>query len=117
MLLFETLPGGYHLPFFALPHFYNWTMTHRRDSDGYLSKSYGALRRQKDKEIVNQLPPKLTASERPPKPEDLFTRNYPELAKRKKLVAWFNSHCPTHSHREDYVKKLTEFIPVDIYGK
>jgi alpha-1,3-fucosyltransferase len=97
MLLFETLPGGYHLPFFARPHFYNRTMTHRRDSDVYLSKSYRALRWRKDKEIVNQFPPKLTAGERPPKPEDLFTRNYPELAKRTKLVAWFNSHCPTHS--------------------
>ena len=117
MLLFETLPGGYHLPFFARPHFYNWTMTHRRDSDVYLSKSYGALRRHKSKETILQLPPKLKTGEILTKPEDLFNRKYPEFAKRTKLIAWFNSHCPTHSQREDYVKKLAEFIPVDIYGK
>ena len=117
MLLFETLPGGYHLPFFARPHFYNWTMTHRRDSDVYLSKSYGALRRHKNKETILQLPPKLKTGEILTKPEDLFNRKYSEFAKRTKLIAWFNSHCPTHSQREDYVKKLAEFIPVDIYGK
>ncbi|XP_057368457.1 alpha-(1,3)-fucosyltransferase C-like [Daphnia carinata] len=117
MLLFETLPGGHQLPFFSRPHFYNWTMTHRRDSDIYLSKSYGALRRRRNAETINQLPPKLKPGQTLPKPRDLFTRTYPELANRTKLIAWFNSHCPTHSQREDYVKRLAEFIPVDIYGK
>jgi alpha-1,3-fucosyltransferase len=114
---FETLPGGSRLPCFSRPHFYNWTMTFRRDSDIYNGRPYGALRRQNISDIIDQLPPKLTTGQLPSEPEDLFNQKYPEFANRTKLIAWFNSHCPTHSQREDYVKKLAEFIPVDIYGK
>ncbi|KZS14701.1 putative Alpha1,3-fucosyltransferase C [Daphnia magna] len=114
---YETLPGGSSLPCFSRPHFYNWTMTFRRDSDIYVGMPYGALRRRKNFEVINQLPAKLKFGESPPKVQDLFTRKYPKLANRTKLIAWFNSHCPTHSQREDYVKKLAEFIPVDIYGR
>ena len=35
----------------------------------------------------------------------------------RKLVAWFVSNCNTHSKREDYVKELQKYIPVDIFGK
>ena len=35
---------------------------------------------------------------------------------RPKLVVWFASHCPTQSRREDYVKELQKYIPVDVYG-
>jgi len=33
------------------------------------------------------------------------------------MVAWFVSHCVTPNRREDYVKELSKYIPVDIYGK
>ena len=36
---------------------------------------------------------------------------------RPKLVAWFVSHCVTVGRREDYVKRLTRYITVDIYGR
>ena len=36
---------------------------------------------------------------------------------KKKLVAWFVSHCNTSSDRESYVKELEKYISVDIYGK
>jgi hypothetical protein len=36
---------------------------------------------------------------------------------KKKLVAWFVSHCPTPIRREEYVRQLSQFIQVDIYGK
>ena len=36
---------------------------------------------------------------------------------KKKLVAWFVSHCRTKSDRESYVKELQKHTPVDIYGK
>ena len=39
----ETLPGMRHLPCFSRRHFYNWTMTYRRDSDIYDARPYGAL--------------------------------------------------------------------------
>lgn len=116
-LLFETLPGGEHLPCFSRRHFYNWTMTHRRDSDVYVGKPYGALRRHSRSVTVDQLPPKLKPGERAPKPVRMLNRSYPHLANRTKLLAWFNSHCPTHSKREDYFKKLAQYVPVDIYGK
>lgn len=35
---------------------------------------------------------------------------------KKKLVAWFVSHCKTFSDRESYVKELQKYISVDIYG-
>jgi alpha-1,3-fucosyltransferase len=113
----ETLPGMSYLPCFSRPHFYNWTMSHRRDSDVYVGKPYGALRQRKNSPVINNLPVKLKTGERPAKPEDLLTRKYPKLANRTKLIAWFNSHCSTHSQREDYVKQLAELVPVDIYGK
>lgn len=36
---------------------------------------------------------------------------------KKKLVAWFVSHCKTPGNRESYVKELQKHIDVDIYGK
>ena len=36
--------------------------------------------------------------------------------KKRKLVAWFASHCSTQSKREKYVKELQKYIDVDIYG-
>lgn len=116
-LLFETLPGGEHLPCFSRRNYYNWTMSHRRDSDVYVGRPYGALRRLARSKTIHQFPPKLANGERSPNPEWLFTRTYPHLANRTKLIAWFNSHCPTHSQREDYFKKLSKWIPIDIYGK
>ena len=35
---------------------------------------------------------------------------------KKKMVAWFVSHCKTSSDRESYVKELQKYIDVDIYG-
>lgn len=116
-LLFETLPGAAFLPCFSRRNYFNWTMSHRRDSDIYVGKPYGALRRLSSSKLIKQWPPKLKNGQRSPKPAALMNQKYPQLANRTKLVAWFNSHCPTHSKREDYIKKLTEFVPVDIYGK
>jgi len=39
------------------------------------------------------------------------------MRNKTKLVAWLVSNCMTYGRREKYVKKLQEFIPVDIYGK
>ena len=35
---------------------------------------------------------------------------------KKGLVSWFVSHCVTPNRRESYVKELTEYIPVNVYG-
>ena len=38
------------------------------------------------------------------------------LSKKHKMALWPVSHCRTSSHREDYVKELSKYITVDIYG-
>jgi len=44
------------------PHFYNWTMTHRRDSDVYIAWPYGAMKRKSESVVLNWLPPALPKS-------------------------------------------------------
>ena len=39
------------------------------------------------------------------------------LKMKKKLIAWYVSHCNTSSRREDYAFELSKYIKVDIYGK
>ncbi|KAL7642660.1 UNVERIFIED_CONTAM: hypothetical protein RMT77_007225 [Armadillidium vulgare] len=36
---------------------------------------------------------------------------------KNKLVSWIVSHCNASSKRDEYVKELQKFIPVDVYGK
>jgi alpha-1,3-fucosyltransferase len=38
-------------------------------------------------------------------------------AKKTRFVAWMASHCKTPGLRETYVRKLSKFIPIDIYGR
>ena len=98
------------------PNYFNWTMTHRRDSDIYVAEPYGAIV-PKSLTLPPQLPDELPPGILPADPAVLLKRNYPSLTTRTKMVAWFNSHCPTHSQREDYVKELAKYVQVDIYGK
>ena len=119
--LFETLPMGRNLPYFskAVDNVFNWTMTHRRDSDIYIAEPYGAIRRKKSSPWIQQLPPNLAPGERPVAPAKLmkaFSKNDPRLAKKDKLVAWFCSNQRTHGHREEYIAELGKHIDVDIYG-
>ncbi|XP_062598884.1 4-galactosyl-N-acetylglucosaminide 3-alpha-L-fucosyltransferase 9-like [Saccostrea cucullata] len=73
---------------------FNWTLTYRRDSD--FSILYGKISKR-------QIP---------------LIRNYSEIfRKKKKTVAWAVSNCKTSSKREDYIKKLQEYINVDVYGR
>ena len=39
------------------------------------------------------------------------------FSKKNKLVSWIVSDCKTPSKRENLVKSLQKFIPVDIFGK
>lgn len=52
------------------------------------------------------------AKSHPLKPEE-----HPNYAKGKRgRVAWLSFACQTSSHREDFVKELQKYIPVDVYG-
>lgn len=61
--IFETLINERYMPVFnskITDNYFNWTMTHRRDSDIYIAAPYGALRRKGESlESPNQLPPYL----------------------------------------------------------
>ena len=92
------------------PHFYNWTYTHRRDSD-IVGFRYGLYRLVPD------------SLERP-----AWTGNYEDeeslddfygvnITGKSITAAWFVSHCQTNIGREQYVAELQKYIRVDIYGR
>ncbi|XP_057369403.1 alpha-(1,3)-fucosyltransferase C-like [Daphnia carinata] len=119
--LFETLPSARDSAIYfsnVVDNFFNWTMTHRRDSDIYCAEPYGKIRRKASSPWIEQLPPTLAPGERPIAPAKLMetVRNHPRLAKKDKLLAWFCSNQRTHGRREDYIRQLGQYMPVDIYG-
>lgn len=78
-------------------------MTYRRDSDvvhSYLKVS-----------PINHTYNSLSEA------NNRFTALNAYQIKKKKLVAWIVSHCPTASKREDYVCDLQRHVPVGIFGK
>lgn len=104
--IFHKTPKGY----------FNWTMTHRRDSDIYSSQFYGSLRRRATSKVVNTLPVLLSPGTLPSDPA-VVLKGRQNQKNKTKLVAWFNSHCPTKSRREVFFRKMGQFIPIDIYGR
>jgi alpha-1,3-fucosyltransferase len=100
----DSLSDGFQQSCFSTPHFWNWTMSHRRDSDIYLGMPFTWSLRRRNNDLSAIM-------------NDFSQKNCLQLAKKTKLIAWFNSDCSTQSKREEYVKKLGEYIPVDIYGK
>ncbi|KAK4878324.1 hypothetical protein RN001_010830 [Aquatica leii] len=75
-------------------YFYNWTMTYRSDSD--IQFPYETFVKKDTGYVL---------------PTTDFVQN------KTKLMAWFVSRCQTVSKRELIIKKLKEYIPVDVYGK
>ncbi|EFX82063.1 hypothetical protein DAPPUDRAFT_49176 [Daphnia pulex] len=83
-----------------LANFFNWTMTYRSDAD--IRLRYG------------RIIPKENA---PRTPEEISNLREIALRNKTKTVAWMVSHCKTHGQREKYVKELSKYIDVDIYGR
>lgn len=75
--------------------FFNWTMTYRTDSDFFVP--YRTYTRLKPDEIAH---------------EHAQNRNY--ALGKDRLVVWIESNC--QGLREDFVKKLTKYIKVDVFG-
>ncbi|CAC5416384.1 E2.4.1.214 [Mytilus coruscus] len=72
---------------------FNWTKSYRKDSDGF--SPYAFLRKKLENPVTN----------------------YTSIFMNKtKNIAWVVSHCQTQSKREAYVKELSKYIDVDIYG-
>jgi hypothetical protein len=83
---------------------FNWTMTYRRDSDIIHRYPFGAL-------VGSKTMRKSYGKTRPT--ANSVQRRIP---RKKKLVAWITSTCPTSVRRENYVRQLARHISVDIYG-
>ena len=63
--ILETRPNGRGSIFFdpkLTDNYFNWTMSHRRDSDVYIAEPYGAMKRKAGAVVHNQLPPYLSQS-------------------------------------------------------
>lgn len=100
----------------AIRHgFFNWTMTYRLDSDIVHRDSYGVF-----VPYQRNLPSRYPIPRRGETEERKAILRNPstvDVSGKTKLVAWFVSHCNTTSKREEYVRELSQHVPVDIYGK
>ncbi|XP_067119311.1 glycoprotein 3-alpha-L-fucosyltransferase A-like [Centruroides vittatus] len=88
-------PVRFKVPWYTRNNMFNWTMSYRSDSD--VQVKYGE---------VCQLPP-----------EEWEVKDENYLRNKSGEVLWFVSHCSTANNRNDYVKQLSKYIRVDIYGK
>ena len=117
--------------------YFNWTMTYRWDSDIVLRTHYGyAMARSTyngtgirytsvddwskkkpsnssndfAKSVANSAANVVTSSSSSPSISII-------VKTKKKLVAWFVGHCSTNVRREEYVRQLSQYLPVDIFGQ
>ncbi|KAK4006460.1 hypothetical protein OUZ56_011613 [Daphnia magna] len=114
-------------------NYFNWTMTYRRDSDIFLRDFYGSVISKKSfenntrelryqyksnaegnkfvfnaTELVNDIPGiKLGKTQ-----WDLITL----IKQKSKMVTWFVGHCATKIRREEYVRQLSQYVSVDVFG-
>ncbi|KAG7158173.1 alpha-(1,3)-fucosyltransferase C-like [Homarus americanus] len=109
---------------FSKEGFFNWSYTYHRDSD--LLLLYGgleSLRGERDPTrpgLIDISGPTykdyITALDGGDQLMDDPNHDWPSFFTRPKMLIWMVSHCSTHSGREFYVKKLQEYLPVDVYG-
>jgi alpha-1,3-fucosyltransferase len=86
---------------------FTWTMSYKLNSDVRLL--YGRIHPESTApETLEETHRMIEAMHLP------SARNY--AANNTRPVVWMASHCTTNSLRERYVKQLSKYIPVDIYG-
>ncbi len=104
--------------------YFNWTMTYRWDSDIVHRGEYGYIVNKSSNNGVgirarflndwsNSSFSKQAESDEMMDPS--FFNNV--IKKKKKIAAWFVSHCSTPVQREEYVQKLIKYLPIDIFGE
>ena len=106
-------------------HFWNYTMTYRRESD--IVRPYGFIVPKNDR-----IRGGISKAGRDPRmawpvdynETDFILNVLPSkgsdflgLAKKPKNIAWVVSNCQTKSRREDFVDELKKHIDVDVFGK
>ncbi|XP_008554692.1 alpha-(1,3)-fucosyltransferase C isoform X1 [Microplitis demolitor] len=100
------------------PNFYNWTMSYRLDSD--IRRPYGQVRDIESNKII--APPRdpdgVVKWRLPHDDKYIPTEDEMLIIKgKKKMAAWFVSHCETNSQREILVNNLQQYFEIDVYGK
>ncbi len=111
-------------------NYFNRTMTYRRDSDVVELHAYGRLKciHHPEATVFNhscaEFPSSAAAEPSPTSsttgPASIRTGNnsHQQMMKNKtRTIAWFVSNCHSNSQRESLVRKLSQFIAVDVYGK
>jgi alpha-1,3-fucosyltransferase len=92
----------------SMKHYFNWTMSYRLNSD--IRLLYGRIEPKtivpKTEETIREL---IKETHQP------SAKNFAN--KKTLLVVWMASHCKTPGLRETYIRKLSTFIQVDIYGR
>ncbi|KAI9558733.1 hypothetical protein GHT06_015522 [Daphnia sinensis] len=99
-----TLP---YIEYHLVENLFNWTMSYKLNSDVLLL--YGRIR------PGPKAPTNLADTHKMMEEMHLQSaRNY--AANKTRQVVWMASHCNTKSLRETYVRELSKFISVDVYG-
>ncbi|KAG5684835.1 hypothetical protein PVAND_014046 [Polypedilum vanderplanki] len=97
--------------------FYNLTMSYRLDSE--ILWSYARIFDIQTGQFI--APSKNANWQQPERVEVTTTATDKSLnsvfMKKSKEAAWMVSHCNVFSKREDLVRKLQQYIDIDIYGK
>ena len=109
-LIFLTQESPTTLPIdiTILGNYFNWTMSYRLNSDVQL--------------LYGRVLPGPTAPKTPEETQKMIEETHLPSAKNyatnktRPSVVWMASHCDTNSLRETYVRQLSKFIPVDVYG-
>lgn len=108
--------------------YFNWTMTYRWDSDIVYRGDYGYIVKKRSKignrpyGIFGAISQKDWFPKAPESPKAFQLASIDDhklnaiIKGKQKLVAWFVSHCSTPIRREEYVRKLSQYISIDIYG-
>ncbi|GFO05520.1 alpha-(1,3)-fucosyltransferase c-like protein [Plakobranchus ocellatus] len=80
---------------------FNWTMTYRHDSD--IVTPYGLVRHKRANE--------LTATKTSQGDDYKYV-----LERKTRLVAAMLSHCGAASRRDNYIRELSLYVQIDVYG-
>ncbi|XP_046449216.1 alpha-(1,3)-fucosyltransferase C-like [Daphnia pulex] len=109
VFLTQESPNSMHtIDVTKMGNFFNWTMSYKLNSDVQLL--YGRIHPESTAPKTLEETHRMTEAMHLPS-----ARNY--AANKTRLVVWMASHCATNSLRETYVKELSKYIPVDIYGR
>jgi alpha-1,3-fucosyltransferase len=108
IFLTQESPTTMPIDITILGNYFNWTMSYRLNSDVRL--------------LYGRVSPRPTAPTTADETRKMIeethlssTKNY--AANKTQPVGWMVSHCDTNSLRETYVRQLSKFIPVDVYGE